>query len=102
MSRTDLADLEAGKAVVIVVTLHHVVVDIVVAETAEIEIGERLAAVAVCGASGAVEPDRGVAPPVELLRGNESSAEHGDKGPKQWIGAGLLAFIASAQMPPTL
>ena len=58
----DLVDLEAREAVVFAVALHLAVIDVVVAEAAEVEVGQRVVAVAAADAGGVVEPDRGMLP----------------------------------------
>ena len=56
--RAELVDAEARERVELAVALDRLVVDVVVAEAAEIEIGHRAVAVAVGDAAGGPQPDR--------------------------------------------
>ena len=57
-----LVDFESGHAVILAIALLIAVVDVVIAETAEVEVAQRIQAITVATASRRVEPDRRVLP----------------------------------------
>src|SRR6185437_1654339 len=91
-ARAQGVDIEAGEAFIFAIAFHRAVVDIVVAERAEIEIAQRALPVAASGSRRRIEPGRGMLP-----RQHETEVEGGENLGEEF-GARIVAEERKARL----